>query len=210
MEKIRVVILGRCPTLQLGIQTVFHDCETVTVTGGAGEAPEVAHLLETLTPDVLIVCSLTPDSQTAALAHSLLQQPGGPGLLVFGRVDDLTTVREMLETGVLGYVGMDEQPEVLAEAVRAVARGERWVSPALAARLVEDHVTVPPKLTSQEEAVLHLLAAGKTNGEIASELAVAKRTVRYHLEKLYRKLKLRNRNEAIIWAVRQGYGQNPG
>ena len=96
----------------------------------------------------------------------------------------------------------------ITTAVRAVGRGETWLSAAVTARLINNVVRdpgehVPPALSEREQDVLRLLALGKENQEIGDRLGISERTVRYHLRNIYDKLGVQRRGEAIAWAVRQ-------
>jgi two-component system NarL family response regulator len=123
----------------------------------------------------------------------------------------------LLENGATGYVIKDEALETLASAVRAVCRGETWLSPAVARQVVRRAVGRPaappecpiPKLTPRETEVLCLLGQGLDNAAIAQRLMVAKRTVQNYVSRIYDKLEVSSRTEAALCAIRHRMVQIP-
>jgi len=118
-------------------------------------------------------------------------------------------VRVALEAGASGYLLKDSDADDVAAAVRAAHRGELQLDPVIARRLMsslrERRGDDPlGELTSRELEVLRLVAMGKPNKEIAAELAISERTVRTHVSRILRKLRLSSRTQAALWAVREG------
>jgi len=118
-------------------------------------------------------------------------------------------VHAALEAGASGYLLKDSDAEDVAAAVRAAHRGELQLDPVTARRLMsslrERRGDDPlGELTSRELEVLRLVATGKPNKEIAAELAISERTVRTHVSRILRKLRLSSRTQAALWAVREG------
>jgi DNA-binding NarL/FixJ family response regulator len=118
-------------------------------------------------------------------------------------------IEGLLNAGSAGYLTKEEANERIVEAVRGVARGQDgWLSRRISAKLMRrsmggnrDPLT---DLSAREIDVVRLLAKGLTNGQMAIELGIAERTVRFHLHNIYDKIGLRGRGEAIVWAVQQG------
>jgi len=118
-------------------------------------------------------------------------------------------VHAALEAGASGYLLKDSDADDVAAAVRAAHRGELQLDPVIARRLMsslrERRGDDPlGELTSRELEVLRLVATGKPNKEIAAELAISERTVRTHVSRILRKLRLSSRTQAALWAVREG------
>jgi DNA-binding NarL/FixJ family response regulator len=116
-----------------------------------------------------------------------------------------------LKAGAAGYMLKDEDPSIIATAVRAVARGETWMSAAVTAAVVNHTVREPVRsaeatLSVREREVLQELSSGKENQEIGATLHITERTVRFHLRNIYDKLGVR-RGEAIARGVRMGLGE---
>jgi DNA-binding NarL/FixJ family response regulator len=160
-----------------------------------------------------------PDVSGVEVTRQLHDQHPGTSILILTVHDDKQTVFGLLESGATGYVLKDEALETLTSAVRATARGESWLSPAVARQVVQRAVgqTPPPSptetvlhpLTPRETQVLCLLAQGLDNAAIARQLVVTKRTVQNHVSTIYGKLNLASRTEAALYAIRHGLVQVP-
>jgi DNA-binding NarL/FixJ family response regulator len=118
-------------------------------------------------------------------------------------------VHAALEAGASGYMLKDSDADDVAAAVRAAHRGELRLEPTIARRLMaslrEERADDPSaELTARELEVLRLVAAGKPNKQIATELLISERTARTHVSRILRKLRLSSRTQAALWAVREG------
>ena len=109
----------------------------------------------------------------------------------------------VLRAGAAGYIRKDAAPETLLAAVRAVAKGGTYIDPAIGRQLVEAHVAVDA-LTAREQDVLRHLALGLSNKEIAATLAVGEETVKTHVAHVLAKLRVENRAQAIVQALKRG------
>jgi DNA-binding NarL/FixJ family response regulator len=121
-------------------------------------------------------------------------------------------VHAALEAGATGYLLKDSDADDVAVAVRAAHRGELKLDPVIARRLMSSLRARPgddpiAELTSRELEVLRLVATGKPNKEIATELSISERTARTHVSRILRKLRLSSRTQAALWAVREGLVQ---
>ena len=118
-------------------------------------------------------------------------------------------VHAALQAGATGYLLKDSDADDVAAAVRAAHRGELQLDPVIARRLMaslrEERSDNPTaELTARELEVLRLVAAGKPNKQIATELSISERTARTHVSRILRKLRLSSRTQAALWAVREG------
>jgi DNA-binding NarL/FixJ family response regulator len=117
-------------------------------------------------------------------------------------------VHAALANGASGYLLKDGEPTEVVTAIRAAARGDVLLDPAVARRLTQEIVSPPPTrigaLTSRERDVLLLVAQGRSNQEIADELVISERTARTHVSNVLRKLQLTSRTQAALVAVQQG------
>jgi len=122
---------------------------------------------------------------------------------------DAVYVREMLRAGAKGYLVKDADDDALLDAVRAVARGEAYLSPSVADAVLTDyrkHVTNPVDLlTAREREVLQLIAEGKTNKDIANQLSLSVYTVEAHRSRLMEKLNLHSTGDLVRFAIRNGF-----
>lgn len=122
---------------------------------------------------------------------------------------DAVYVREMLRAGAKGYLVKDADDDALLDAVRAVARGDAYLSPSVADAVLTDyrkHVTNPVDLlTAREREVLQLIAEGKTNKDIANQLSLSVYTVEAHRSRLMEKLNLHSTGDLVRFAIRNGF-----
>ena len=110
----------------------------------------------------------------------------------------------MLERGLVGYVLKTEPPHLLVEAIRAVAGGGTWFSqPVVQQLLRQQHAA--SLLNERERQILRLMAQGRSNVQMAAELGLAGQTVRNYVSRIYDKLEVHTRAEAIVWAIQRGF-----
>lgn len=214
-ETIAVVIIDDHPIVRAGMNTVLSGAPDITVAAEGASGTEALRLVQQYRPDVLILDVNLPDMDGLDVMAQL-DEPKDTAVLVLTAYDDRETIFGLLEQGATGYVLKDEALETLAHAVRAAARGESWLSPAVASQVVKRAVTAnqpaaptPLPLTPREIEVLCLLAQGLDNDAIAQRLVVTKRTVQNHVSNIYGKLEVTSRTEAALWAIRRGLVQIP-
>jgi DNA-binding NarL/FixJ family response regulator len=131
--------------------------------------------------------------------------PRAPRTVILSAYGDIEYVLVFLKAGASAYLLKGEDPALLAQAVRAVARGETWLSPGVSAALLR-HTVIEPMgspldpLSPRELEILRLIARGLDNPAIATHLGVSEGTVKNHVTHLYDKLSVRSRAEAVVWA----------
>jgi DNA-binding NarL/FixJ family response regulator len=203
---IRVLVVDDHAVVRAGLRRVLDaepDIETV------GEAPNaeraVFEALES-TPDVVLMDVVMPGATGIEGMPALLQAVPGVKVLMLSMQDDPQYVREAFEAGASGYVLKEAADTDVVDAIRAVAAGERYVHPALGARLVaadsEERKRVESDpLSEREREVLRLLALGHTNQEIAALLYISVRTAETHRAHIMQKLSLSSRAELVRYAL---------
>jgi DNA-binding NarL/FixJ family response regulator len=206
-KTIRVFLVEDSPTLRMCLRQFLEQASDIVVVGEAENMDEGLTQIGILLPDVaLLDCKLLGIAGTEIL-KAMRQKELSTQVLAYGNCETELDILRILQTGVVGYVAENETPERIVEAVRAAAQGKRWFSSAAAVKIAEwltrEHTEVP-KLTRRESKVLQLLARGMSNGEIAKELNITERTVRFHLQNIYEKIQVRSRTEAVIWAMQHG------
>ncbi len=155
-------------------------------------------------PEVLIVDTLDPLFSLEKVRQLLKAIPEIKVILLARNIDEEFEF-QAIRSGVRGYVPRTSQPEILEKAVRAVARGEVWISHRVASRLIGvlihqgDREESSKELTCREWEVLALVASGSTNKEIADRLCVAESTIKSHLWAIFKKIKVRNRLAAALY-----------
>jgi len=180
----------------------------MAIVGEAGNGREAVELAGTLQPDVIVMDVAMPELNGIEATRRLADTSPRTRVLALSMHKDSVYVREILRAGARGYLLKDSIASDLLAAVRAVARGEGYLSPGVSDAVLDDyrrHVTDPiDLLTSREREVLQMIAEGKTNKDIATILNLSVYTVDAHRGHIMEKLNLHSGNELVRFAVRYG------
>jgi len=217
---ITVAIIDDHPIVRAGMRTVLESTDNIAVVAEGGSGSEALQLVEEYDPDVLVLDINLPDKSGIDVTRQLRSQNSSTAILILTAHDDSQAIFELLEEGAIGYVLKDEALETLANAVRAAASGQSWLSPTVASQVVQrafkqrtsieqDVLSLPTEenLTPREQQILSLLADGLDNTAIAERLTITKRTVQNHISNIYGKLGVASRTEAMLYAIRHGLVQ---
>ena len=198
----RAVVADECGVLRRGIRAVLLESgvDHVTVTGTATEAVTEA---ESVAADI-VVFGVTPDMHAAeAIAQARAHVPNAH-VIVLDESPDRTSLVDLLERGADALLTRTPDDDELRDAIARVQKGERFVSPGLLAMLFGDDPgaaagagDVDDLLTERQQYVLRLAAEGRSNKQIAGQLFIGEATVKTHLRKIYDKLGVRNRMQAV-------------
>lgn len=180
-----------------------------------GEAADgVAAIAETrrLRPDVVLMDIAMPQLDGIAATRQIVSRLPATRVVMLTTFDRSQLVYDALVAGASGFLLKDSTAEQLVGGIRAVARGEELLSSSITRRLIEEHTrgrrgrTVPglDHLTEREHEVVLLMARGRTNAEIATELCVSIQTVKSHVARVLAKLGLRDRVQAVVAAYESG------
>ena len=187
--------------------------ESLEVVGEAGDLAEGKALLVSQAPDIMLVDLGLPDgsgTELIAAARAVGVDTQSMVITVFG---DEKSVIGAIEAGARGYLLKDAPPEQIAEAVLQLAAGGSPISPSIARHLLrrfqspETPTEAAPSLSAREREVLSLVVKGLTYQEIGHVLGIAATTVTTHVRRIYRKLEVRSRGEAVYEALSQGIVQ---
>jgi DNA-binding NarL/FixJ family response regulator len=208
MSPIRVVLADDHPVVRNGIRHLLEKVIDIEVLGEASTGGEALSLVQQVKPDILLLDMEMPDLNGREVAAKL-QQMGSPvKILALSAYDDPVYIRELLESGAVGYLVKEEAPETIVEAVRGVAHGEQgWVSRRIAAQMVSwvrGDEAERSQLTPREVDVLKLVVDGNTNQSIANALGISEKTVEKYMDAIFTKLNVSSRVEAAVYAVRIG------
>ena len=185
----------------------------LTVVGEAADGLEAVRLCEELRPDVIILDITMPRLNGIEVAERAHKMDRPPGIIILSVHSDESYIIRALAAGARAYLLKSATDEDLIPAVRAVAAGKPFFSPAVAAVLVADYIRQLQQrgltdsynlLTDREKEVLQLLAEGRSNKEVASLLNLGLSTVETHRANLMQKLDLHNTAEIVLYAVRKG------
>jgi two-component system response regulator NreC len=182
--------------------------EDLEVVGEAANGREAVEMAASLQPDVIVMDVTMPELNGIEAARRVCENSPRTRVLALSMHKDAVYVREILRAGAKGYLLKDSSENDLLGAVRAIARGEGFLSPAIADAVLNDyrkHVSNPiDLLTSREREVLQWIAEGKTNKEIAVGLNLSVYTVEAHRGRVMEKLNLHSTGELVRFAVRNG------
>lgn len=185
----------------------------LNVVGEAADGLEAVRLCEELRPDVVILDIGMPKLSGIEVAERAHKMDRQPGIIILSVHGDESYIMRALAAGARAYLLKSATDEDLLPAVRAVAAGKPFFSPAVAAVLVEDYIRQLQQrgltdsydlLTDREKEVLQLLAEGRSNKEVAALLDLGLSTVETHRANLMQKLNLHNTAEIVLYAVRKG------
>ncbi len=208
MSAIRVLLADDHPVVRGGIRALLENTEEMDVVGEASTGSEALTLAETLQPDVLLLDLELPDIEGIYVAQQIRQQFPDVKILALSAHDDAFYIRGVLESGAAGYLMKDEAPDMIVEAIKGVARGDKgWVSRRISAQItswVQSNKADEIRLTPREERVLSLVVEGRTNQAIAAQLMISEKTVEKYMAAIFEKLKVASRVEAAVYAVREG------
>ena len=206
---IRVLIVDDHAVVRSGLRRLLEaedDIEPVAEAPNADRA--VFEALESR-PDVVLMDLVMPEKGGIEGMPAVLQAVPDTKVLVLSMQDDPRYVRAAFEAGASGYVVKEAADTEVVAAIRAVASGERYVHPALGAKLVaaeteERRRAEQDPLSDREREVLRLLALGHTNQEIAQQLYISVRTAETHRAHIMQKLSLSSRAELVRYAIAEG------
>ena len=208
MEPIQVVLVDDHRVVRRGLRSFLEAFSDITIVGEASSGEEVLEKIEGWLPEVVIMDLLMPGGIDGIEATRRIRSisPRTQVVVLTAYADDARVVAA-LRAGAIGYVRKEADAEILLAAVRAAARGQSMLDPAIAGSVLQDLVSstqIGDDLTEREMEVLRLLAHGRTNREIAEELVVGAETVKTHVGNILAKLHLAHRTQAVIHALKQG------
>ena len=205
---IRVVIADDQALFRDGLRAVLTG-HGIAVVGEAANGQQAVELARTLAPDVVLM-DLRMPVLGGVEATRQIQALGGPRVVALTTFDDDDSVFDAVRAGALGYLLKDARAAQLIEAVELAARGESFLPPAIAAKLVGEFARLPPPgkpdvaarlgLSERELAILRQLSLGASNKEIAAELRIAEGTVKNHVTRILDKLDASGRTQAALKA----------
>jgi DNA-binding NarL/FixJ family response regulator len=220
-DPVRVVISDDHPVVRQGLRS-FLEARGFAVVGEAGSGDEAVRVVEETGPDVLLTDLVMPGVDGIEAIRRLRERGTPVGILVLTSFSGADQVIPAIRAGADGYLLKDAGPAALEDAIRAVQRGDAMLAPEAAAVVMarvaagaDDAagVSTPPpaadhpdlaRLTPREREVLAGLGRGLTNRQLADELFVAEKTIKTHVSSVLAKLRLPDRTQAALFAVRTG------
>jgi DNA-binding NarL/FixJ family response regulator len=214
MEPVRILLADDHPVFRHGLRNLLADTSDLQVVGEASTGDEAVRLAETLQPEVVLMDLRMPGTSGLEATRRILQHSPEMYVLVLTMFEDDASVFTAMRAGARGYVLKDAEKEDLLRAIRAVAYGEAIFSPGVAKRIVDYFATTRPaapkeafpSLSERERELLHLLAQGQSNAQIAAGLSLTQKTVSNYVSTILSKLQVADRAEAILRAREAGMG----
>ena len=205
---IRILLADDHAMVRKGFRMILEAQADMSIVGEAGNGREAVEQAGTLHPDVIVMDVAMPELNGIEATRRLAATSPRSRVLALSMHKDSVYVREILRAGARGYLLKDSIDSDLVSAVRAVAKGDGYLSPAVSDAVLTDyrrHVTDPlDLLSSREREVLQMIAEGKTNKEVAATLNLSVYTIDAHRGKIMEKLNLHSTGELVRFAVRNG------
>jgi len=213
MAKIRVLVVDDHTIVRDGICALLALTGDIEVVGEATNGGEALKMVKELNPDVVVMDIAMPIMGGLEATHRINKEFPRTKILVLTQHDDKEYVFPVIESGASGFISKVAASSELVSGIRAVYRGDSYLSPAVAKLLVENYQHTAGKragqdpygqLTERERDVLKLLAEGYSTQEVADILVITPKTVEGHKTNLMAKLGIHNRIELVKYALRKG------
>jgi DNA-binding NarL/FixJ family response regulator len=220
-ERIRVLIVDDHAMVRQGLRTFLELQNTsalsIEVTGEAANGVEAVRLARLMRPDIVLLDLVMPEMDGIQATSNILECSPRSRVIILTSFGEEEKVLPAIRAGAQGYLLKDIPPNELVQAVREVYLGRVQLHPDVAKKLmsvvaakeeepVSTHATIRSEdgLTEREQEVLHLIADGRNNREIAEKLFISEKTVKTHVSNILGKLHLDDRTQAAIYALRHG------
>jgi DNA-binding NarL/FixJ family response regulator len=209
---ITIVLADDHPIVRQGLRALLVIEPDCSIVGEAADGIAAVRLVEAHHPTVLIVDLMMPGMNGLEVTRHVRSLPNPPQVIILSMHADELYVLDALRSGAAAYVLKESDTMQLAQAVRAAAAGQRYLSPLLSERAIDTYIQqrqastfdVLEMLTAREREILTLIVHGYTNTAIAAQLTISPRTVETHRTNLMRKLELRSHADLIRFAIRRG------
>ena len=214
-ETVRVMLADDHPVYRDGLAALLGSLDGVEVVGTASDGVEAVDRARELQPDVVVMDVQMPRRDGIEATRAITSDSPHIGVVVLTMAEEDQTLFAAMRAGARGYLLKGANQAEILRAITAVAQGEAIFGPAIARRVAEFFAAEPvatpnspfPQLTAREQEILALVAAGRSNAQIAAELFLSPKTVRNNVSNIFAKLHVADRAEAIIQARNAGLGR---
>lgn len=203
-DVIRVALVDDHPLIRESMSFLLSRCEQIRLVGAAWDYQGILHICESECPDVILMDINMPAMDGIEMTQCLLQRYPDLAVLMLTNLDDKSTLFSALEAGARGYLLKNTEINEIIEAIHITYQGKRALSPEMLETLIRhkpNPVHSDDQLTDREYEVLQLMCQGMTNSQIAERLYISASTVKYHNGKIYKKLQVSTRTQAISKAI---------
>lgn len=205
MDKIRLILVDDHPVVREGLAGMLASQADFEVVATASDGSQAIALDAQWQPDVILMDLRMPGTDGVTAIQAIKAQRQAANILVLTTYDSDADIVRAIEAGATGYLLKDTPRDELYRAIRAAARGESVLAPAVAARLMTRmRAPAEESLSAREIEVLQLVAKGKSNKEIGKALHISTATVKTHLIHVFDKLGVKDRTSAVTVALEKG------
>jgi two-component system, NarL family, response regulator LiaR len=203
---IRILIADDHAIVRMGLRALIATEPGLELVGEAVDGLDAVRKVRSLRPDVIVLDLVMPHKDGIQATAEIRQEDPGARILVLTSFAEEDKLVPAFKAGAVGYLLKDSAPQDLLQAIRDVAHGASSLHPQIAHKLIRglSRPAAPVPLTGREQEVACLVALGRSNKEIARALVLSEPTVRTHVSHILRKLKLSNRTEVALYALREG------
>lgn len=205
MSKTRILLIDDHPVVREGLSGMLAGQPDFEVVGQGSDGSQAVTMNAELRPDVILMDLRMPEMDGVSAIREIKAKIPESNILVLTTYDSDADIVRAVEAGATGYLLKDTPREELFRAVRAAARGESVLAPAVAARLMTRmRAPAEENLTAREIEVLELVSKGNSNKQVARSLHISTATVKTHLIHIYDKLGVKDRTSAVTVALEKG------
>lgn len=211
---IKVLLVDDHEMVRIGLAAVLGTEDGIEVVGEAGNGQEGLRLAKAYEPDVVLMDLVMDGMDGIETTRRLLEQQPECRVIVLTSFLDDEKMYPVIEAGAFSYLLKTSRANEIADAIRAAARGQSVLESQVASKMMnrfrkpaQSEAQPHEELTDREMEVLQLIAQGKSNQEIADELFIGIKTVKYHLTNMFSKLGVEDRTQAAIYAHRNGLAE---
>lgn len=211
-EKIRVLIVDDHQVVRQGLRTFLELNDDIQVLGEASDGQEAIEMTSKLIPDIVLMDLVMPCMDGIAATSHIKALGLSTKVIALTSFAEDDKVFPAIQAGASSYLLKDVSPDALVDAIKAAYHGEARLHPDVMRKLIEQVSFQPasgkpvegPRLTVREMEVIHLVAQGKSNREIAQTLVISEKTVKAHVSNILGKLEVEDRTQMAIYAIKNG------
>ena len=215
-DAIRVIIADDSPSFRRGMLTFLEELPEYVIVGETDNAEEVMRICDQSPPDIILLDLHVSCANGQALMSILRDSHPDIKLIIFVPTDDEEGLAACAMNGVDACISKNAEPSLILKAVHSVSLGECWIQRDMIKTVfnmlrncqLAQHDRTPGRLSTREHEVITYLAQGMRNQEIAEQLFISERTVKVHVSNIFDKLGVRDRVEAVRYAIRNGMVPN--
>ena len=201
-SSIRVLVVDDHPVVRQGLIGMLEEAPDIVIVGQGRNGHEALSVFQQQQPDVTLMDLRMPEMGGVQAITVICNEFPNARIIVLTTYDTDEEIYRGLRAGAKGYLLKDSEPEELLTAIRTVTRGQRYIPPNVAAKLVQRMTA--PGLSDRELEVLQLVGQGMSNQEISTALNISESTVKTHVNRILSKLDVKDRTQAAIIALKRG------